>query len=209
MGFLERKWALALGVLILIVGFNGISGWMASRDEKTLITAETEIVAPETLQTPDAATLEEKSVAVAVYICGAVNSPGVYELPEGSRVKDAVDKAGGLSPKADAISVNLAEVVTDGQQIVIYEQGSDMSSSGSGGTAKAKSSGTAAPGLPVSINHGSLEALMLLDGVGEKTAQKIMDYRKSQGGFKSIEELKNVPGIGDKKFDQIKNDVKL
>lgn len=209
MGFLEKKWVLALGVLVIIIGFNGISGWMASQDEKTLITAETEIAAEEALQAPDAAVAEEKPKTVTVYICGAVTSPGVFELPEGSRVKAAVDKAGGFSPKADVISVNLAEVVTDGQQIVIYEQGSDGESSSSGGTVKGKPSGTAASGLPVSINHGSLEALMLLDGIGEKTAQKIMDYRKTQGGFKNVEELKNVPGIGDKKFDQIKNDVKL
>jgi len=209
MAFFEKKWVMALGVLILIIGFNSISGWLAGREEKVLNASVAAVTDQSEPPSSESAKTEVKPKTVTVYICGAVVSPGVFELPEGSRVKAAVDQAGGFTPKADAISVNLAEVITDGQQIVIYEQGSESAATGTGGPVKAKPSGTAPSGLPVSINHGSLEALMLLDGIGEKTAQKIMDYRKAQGGFKNIEELKNVPGIGDKKFDQIKNDVKL
>lgn len=209
MAFFERKWVMALSVLIVIVGFNGISGWLDSRDEKLLDDPGAVQPSVEASETENPVLIEAAPVLVTVHICGAVVSPGVFTLPEGSRIKDALEQAGGFSEKADTISVNLAEVITDGQQIVIYEQYEGTELSGTPGPAKAKASGAAVSGLPVSINQGSLEALMLLNGIGEKTAQKIMDYRKAQGGFKTIEELKNVPGIGDKKFEQIKNDVRL
>lgn len=209
MAFFERKWVMALSVLIVIVGFNGISGWLDSRGEKLLDVPGAVQPSVEASETENPVLIEAAPVMVTVHICGAVVSPGVFTLPEGSRIRDALEQAGGFSEKADTISVNLAEVITDGQQIVIYEQYEGTEISGTPGPAKAKAPGAAASGLPVSINQGSLEALMLLNGIGEKTAQKIMDYRKAQGGFKTIEELKNVPGIGDKKFEQIKNDVRL
>ncbi len=209
MGVFERKWVLALGVLILIIGFNGISGWMGSRGEKLLADAvpvmtEGEVPA---VTSPSAADIE--APMVTVHVCGAVMKPGVFTLPEGSRVTNALEQAGGFSPKADTVSINLAEVMVDGQQIMIYEQSEDPAPGRTSGISKTQPANAAEQGLPVNINRGSMEALMLLDGIGEKTAQKIIDYRKSQGGFKSIEELKNVPGIGDKKYEQIKNDVRL
>jgi len=207
MAFFERKWVLALIVLVMIVAFNGASAWMDSRGEKLLDSADASTVVEEPA-VENATAPAVDPVTVTVHVCGAVTTPGVYTLPEGSRITDALEKAGGFSPKADTISVNLAEVITDGQQVVIYEKSADPVNGTSTGPSKG-AAGAVSSGLPVSINHGSLEALMLLDGIGEKTAQKIMDYRKAQGGFKNIEELKNVPGIGDKKFEQIKNDVKL
>ncbi len=214
MAFFERKWVLGLIVLVLIVGFNGVSAWMDSRDEKALTPALPAAAKSEQPETASLSAPEEKpAAAVTVHVCGAVVKPGVFILPTGSRITDALEKAGGFTPKADTISVNLAEIITDGQQIVIYEKEAEIQGAGStgssSGASKGKTTEKASTGLPVSINHGSLEGLMLLDGIGEKTAQKIMDYRKAQGGFKSLEELKNVPGIGDKKFEQIKNDVKL
>lgn len=213
MAFLERKWILALLVLAVIAGYNGISGWVESRGTLLPVTQATAETATEmesagnAISTPSAVVVEPKTVTV--YVCGAVKKPGVFSLAEGSRVNDALQQAGGFSEKADKVSINLAEQIVDGQQIIIYEKGASVNPSVPSGTAKGKSTPVVPPGLPVSINNGSLEALMLLDGIGEKTAQKIMDYRKAQGGFKTIEELKNVPGIGDKKFEQIKNDVKL
>ncbi len=207
MAFLERKWVLALIVLVLIVGYNGVSAWIESRGDLIPVPKEQIVDAPEVEASSLPADVAEPAV-VTVHICGAVNKPGVYSLSEGSRINDALQQAGGFASKADMVSVNLAELLTDGQQIVIYELGSEPQGKVAGGSSGVKKT-TSEPSLPVSINKGSMEALMLLDGIGEKTAQKILDYRKSQGGFKTIEELKNVPGIGDKKFEQIKNDVKL
>lgn len=208
MGFLERKWILALLVLAVIAGYNGISAWIESRGTLLPVVRETSEVTPDIeVSTASAVVAEPKTVTV--YVCGAVEKPGVFSLAEGSRVNDALQQAGGFSQKADRVSVNLAEQITDGQQIVICEKGALSAPGPASGAAKGKLDPAVLPGLPVSINNGSLEALMLLDGIGEKTARKILDYRKSQGGFKTLEELKNVPGIGDKKFDQIKNDIKL
>lgn len=209
MGVFERKWVLALSVLVLIIGFNGISGWMDSRGEKLLAAAVPVISEGEEPVVTSPSVAEIEVSMVTVHVCGAVMKPGVFTLPEGSRVTHALEQAGGFSPKADIVSINLAEVISDGQQIVIYEQSAEPAAGGASGVSKTQPGSAPEQGLPVNINRGSMEALMLLNGIGEKTAQKIIDYRKSQGGFKSIEELKNVPGIGDKKYEQIKNDVRL
>ncbi len=144
-------------------------------------------------------------------MCGAVRSPGVVRLPAGARVTDALEVAGGPTAKAELAAVNLAAPVTDGQQIVVPEQGAVGAlaaapadgSAGSGGGLGAtagSAAGAAGPGAIVNINTASLEELDSLDGVGPSTAQKIIDYRTANGGFTTIDEIKEVPGIGDAKF---------
>lgn len=202
---MQKKWVIGLVVLSLIMGFNWISEransrWnhsdeaavMSETDEKTAATSENIVMSEITDQ------------SVVVHICGAVAAPGVYTLPDGSRVNDVLVLAGGFLEKADNTCVNLAELIIDGQQIVIYEKGDAAEATydkpGEGAVVK--------QGL-VSINSGTMEALMTLDGIGEKTAQKILDYRRESGGFKRLEELKNVPGIGDKKYEAIKKNIRL
>ncbi len=140
---------------------------------------------------------------VMVYVCGAVRSPGVVRLPAGARITDALAVAGGPTAKAELAAVNLAAPVTDGQQIVVPERGAVAVAPASGAAASASTAGSAvgtAPAALININTASLEELDALDGVGPSTAQKIIDYRTANGGFKTIEEIKEVPGIGDAKF---------
>jgi competence protein ComEA len=147
---------------------------------------------------------------VVVYVCGAVREPGVIRLPQGSRVADAVQLAGGASGKAEIAAVNLAARVIDGQQIVVPERARAGTSGLLSGAPLGGSAGTTAAattGSLVNINTASLGELDALQGVGPSTAQKIIDYRTANGGFKTVDEIKNVPGIGDAKFAAMKDSI--
>jgi competence protein ComEA len=146
---------------------------------------------------------------VLVYVCGAVRTPGVVRLPEGARVAEAVDLAGGATGKAQLDGVNLAAKVADGQQIVVPERGAApaAASGAAASTASGGSSAASAAAAPVNINTATLEELDALQGVGPATAQKIIDYRTANGPFKRIEDIKNVSGIGDAKFAAMKDSI--
>lgn len=138
-----------------------------------------------------------------VHICGQVKEPGVYELPEGSRVFEAVEAAGGFTEKAAAEALNLAEKITDGMKITVYdrEEASTLEASGA-----SESGGPGSGGL-VNINTAGKEALMTLSGIGESKAEDIIRYREESGGFKKIEDIMKVPGIKNAGFQKIKDRI--
>lgn len=133
---------------------------------------------------------------VVVYVCGQVASPGVYELAEGSRIVSAIEAAGGFLEGAAAEAINLAEPVQDGMQIDVpdLEEAAQMR----------LASVRQQAGL-VNINQASLQELCTLQGIGEAKAQAIIDYRQELGGFQDIEQLKEVSGIGERLFEQIRD----
>jgi competence protein ComEA len=149
------------------------------------------------------------SGVAVVQVAGAVHRPGVYRLGAGRRVDDAVRAAGGAQPRADLAGVNLAAKVSDGQQVIVPATGA----AGAPGTGPAGSAGGAgagaAAGQPLNLNTATPEQLDQLDGLGPATAQKIVAYRQAHGGFRSVSELDQVPGIGEKKLAALKDRVRV
>jgi len=192
----------AVGLVILLIGANYLRGQLsASAHEET---------AAVTIGLKE----DRTTSRLKVHVVGAVTRPGLYEVDAGSRVADALEKAGGATPAADLNLINLAAKLADGQQLVVPEKG-DTEGLGTGATAASGagsaggSAGTGATGVkqPINLNTATAEQLDVLDGIGPKTAQKIIEYREAHGGFNSIEELMEVSGIGAAKFEQIKNQV--
>ena len=134
------------------------------------------------------AAAKPKPTELFVDVVGAVRRPGLYRVAGGSRVADAVRRAGGPTPKAQLELVNLAALVADGEQVVVPRRGALVGVAAAGGSA--------APSGPVHLNSATMEQLDELPGVGPVTAQKIVDYRTAHGGFSSVDELDAVPGIG-------------
>jgi competence protein ComEA len=140
---------------------------------------------------------------VFVHVTGAVRRPGVYRVPAWARLDRAVERAGGAAPGADLEGVNLAAKVADGQQVVVPRRGG-----GGVGGAVASSPGEA-PSGPISLNTATPEQLDQLEGVGPVTAQKILEWRKQHGGFRSVDDLKQISGIGPKRFEALKDKVRM
>ncbi|MBE6053949.1 MAG: competence protein ComEA [Clostridium sartagoforme] len=138
---------------------------------------------------------------IVVEIKGEVKKPDVYEIQQGSIIKDIIDIAGGLTEEANIDSINRAEKLKDNQLIVIPNK-NDISNgivvSGGGGSSDDSI---------ININSASLSELQNINGIGEVKAQSIIDYREKNGGFKSIEDIKNVDGIGAKTFEKIKDKI--
>ena len=140
---------------------------------------------------------------ITVDVKGAVKSPGIYDLPVGSRVNDAVQKAGGLTEQADSKSLNLAQKVSDEALVYVPTKGEEAASQQAGSGAASSTSKE----KKVNINKASLEELKQVKGLGGKRAQDIIDHRESNGKFKSVDELKKVSGIGAKTIEKLKDYV--
>ena len=157
----------------------------------------------------------EEISKIVVHISGQVVNPGVISLDEGARIIDAINKAGGLTEKADISKVNLAYVLEDAQKIYIPSVDDKEEKmyilEGSGDTEIVTSSGSSQnkkeEKLMVNINTANAIELSQLSGIGNSTALKIINYRNENGNFKTIEDIKNVSGIGEAKFNKIKDNI--
>lgn len=160
----------------------------------------------------------EATTLLCVHICGSVKQPGVYELPAGSRVYEAVDAAGGFAEDAAVDYLNLAEEISDAMRIEVpdkeqvrawQESGKlprTVSQSGGKILQSSEKSGMTSP-APVNLNRATKEELMTLKGVGQSRAEAIVRYREEFGGFQTIEDIMNVPGIKEGAFEKIKDSI--
>ena len=140
---------------------------------------------------------------ITVDVKGAVKSPGIYDLPVGSRIHDAVQKAGGLTEEADSKSLNLAQKVSDEALVYVPTKGEEAASQ----QAASGTTPSTSKEKKVNLNKASLEELKQVKGLGGKRAQDIIDHREANGKFKSVDELKKVSGIGAKTIEKLKDYV--
>jgi len=147
---------------------------------------------------------------VTVHVAGEVRRPGVYRLRQGSRVQAAVRAAGGATSRADLDGLNLASKAQDGRQIVVPGRAPAGGATGAGPPGGATpGAAPGAPEQPIDLNTATLEQLDTLDGVGPATAEKILEFREERGGFGSVEELGQVPGIGEKRMAALRERVRV
>ncbi|WP_432871279.1 helix-hairpin-helix domain-containing protein [Microbispora rosea] len=141
---------------------------------------------------------------VVVYVTGKVRNPGVFVLASGARVADAIEAAGGLRKGAKPGGINLARRLVDGEQIV-----AGSATTTGAGSASVPDSNMAPGAGVVNLNTATVEQLDALPGIGGVIAQRIADYRNAHGGFQSVDQLKEVPGIGDRKFAEMRDKVSV
>lgn len=188
-------------IIILIILVIIIYNFFLSKNDEEEFEISNIIIEPKNTE------IIKDTQKIKVYVTGEVNSPGVFEMDENSRIEDAINLAGGLTPNANIKNVNLAFILEDGQKLYIpnindkdieyisKENGENIIDNAKSNNSK------------ININKATLEELQSLPGVGASTAQRIITYRTENGKFKSIEDLKNVSGIGDKKFESLKDNI--
>lgn len=216
----NKKQKIIIGIFIVVVAIVAI--YYSYKQENNFLeqteNLEIENQAKEGAEESEETTEKEK---IIVHISGAVQNEGIVELESGSRVADAIEKAGGLKENAYMDEINLAYQLEDGEKIhipTIEEQKEkenqeskveNESATGSDGTTSRSSNSSINNGsqTKININTATEEELDTLPGIGPSTATKILDYRKEKGKFKTIEEIKEVSGIGESKYEKIKDKI--
>lgn len=178
---------------VLVVAAFFVFLFMGKEEEETIAKEN-----PQLMET------EAESTMIMVDIGGEVNNPMVVELKEGCRVEDAINAAGGITANADLTEINRAAFVEDGEKILIPSKNSESVS----GDPSVKGA-VSYSDKRVNINTADSDELQQLNGVGPVTAEKIIEYRESNGRFKAVEDIKNVSGIGDKTFEKFENDIRV
>ncbi|MGW0082885.1 helix-hairpin-helix domain-containing protein [Streptomyces sp. NPDC003393] len=218
---LERRSVIALAVVFIVAGVVALQHFRAGRGEEIRAPEVVRAAAPAPGRAEDAATASAASPPspgttaaagpeIVVDVSGKVRHPGIHRLPAGSRVADALRAAGGVRPGTDLDGLNRARFLVDGEQVVVGgptpATGSAAAGTTAGGAAGASAAGP--PTAPVSLNTATAEQLETLPGVGPVLARHIIDYRTQHGGFRSVDELRQVSGIGARRFADLRSLVR-
>lgn len=193
--WLERYQGYLVVVLIQLIALAAVV-FILRRPTQGLV----EILPPPTTTPAPTAT----PVVMKVHVSGAVAEPGVYSLPEDSRVQQAVEAAGGLTEDATEAGVNLALPLVDGQQVYVPREGEAATPVAAVGGSPASAPASSNAGSVVNINTASVEELQTLPSIGPAIAGRIVEYRDNNGPFRVIEDIKQVSGIGDATFEKLK-----
>lgn len=215
-------------VYIIIISVIALIIYEVAIKKENLIENITDINTIETSEENETKEQEKVDITkkIMVYITGEVKNPGIYELEENSRIKDVIEKAGGLKETADITDINLATILQDEDKITIpskeenkqEKQNTEKIQSNKQSKTTEKSQNTTSistnatgknQNTKVNINTATQTELETLPGIGPSTASKIVSYRKENGKFKSIEEIKKVNGIGESKYKKIKELIKV
>ncbi|MDK2843635.1 MULTISPECIES: ComEA family DNA-binding protein [Enterococcus] len=213
-----KTWQLVVGVCGIVL--LGIAVFLLvtqqEKEDKELLieTLSTTEVTVDTKKEQEQANNESKSTKIYVDISGAVKQPGVYQLPEGSRLFDLLKQAGGLTEDAAIQTVNQAMIIQDQQKIIILTQNQaqsiDTENINNNGHLEEKSDEKSSKEAgKININQADLTQLQQLSGIGEKKAQAIIDYRNENGSFKTIEDLAKVTGIGEKTVEKLRDSITI
>lgn len=197
------NWIRSAAVIMIIIAAVLFYGLKGNNQSITIENGEGQQETSESAESEDA-----DAGVIYIDIGGAVKKPGVYEMKPGDRVFQVIEKAGGLTRKADTAMINQAEEVKDGQKLTIPKRG-DAGSDARTAPESAASGGSSAgsAGGKININTADAGTLEQITGVGPVTAQKIIEYREANGSFGSIEEIRNVSGIGEKTFEKMKGEI--
>ncbi len=200
---------IGIAIVIIIVGYyyiNSTKEVYGNKEVQNFVENNETVVEEEEQE-------EKEEETILVHITGAVEKNGVVKVKENARINDAIEAAGGITEEADLSDVNLAYIITDGQKIYIpkkadkleVEKKQEIVTENSGNNIIKGETNAEVGKRLIDINKAGLEELMSLQGIGEATAWKILEYRTVNGRYKTIEDIKNVTGIGDAKFNAIKN----
>lgn len=221
----EYKILIGLSLIgLIIAGFFMINGQSSRRSnvaelaQETVTSSEAELeeISTGTKKNSQKEKAEPQTSSSAesefltVDVKGAVKNPGIYQLKKTSRINDAIQKAGGLTTDADSKSINLAQKLTDEAVVYVATVGENAASVSSN-TGQSSTSGTSEvtsqKGNKVNLNTADLSELQTISGIGQKRAQDILDYREANGKFNSVDDLKNVSGVGAKTLEKLKEYV--
>lgn len=196
-------------VVICIVG--GIKIFQNSNDTRYEVSQTEKIEKEEGGDIKKEDNSKVNNTEVTVYISGAVKNSGVVTMTSEDRLSDAIKVVGGVVEGADMNMINLAEKLVDGKHYIIPKVGeqipADINANQTQSSSNRTNTSSQGSNSLVNINTATIEELDTLPGVGEATANKIINYREENGGFKNIEDIKNVKGIGDKKFEDLKDNI--
>lgn len=204
---MKYKWPSGILVFLVILSLVSVTIYWVLTPKTTAVSSEVLKSTEMTKQSESTKSSDSSTSEIYVDVKGAVKHPGVYTIHPSARVKDIIQLAGGMTGQAEIRAINLAQKVSD--QAVIYvptvgEQVSDTWSS------QQQSTGQATQATEkININTADASTLMTLNGIGEKKAQAIIDYRTQKGTFKQIEELKEVDGFGEKTVEKLKDSITI